>query len=532
MQTSRRNFLRATAVASAASLSTLAMGSALAAPTAAVPCPAPLPEKWDKETDLVVVGSGIAGMSAAIAALDKGAKVLVFEKGKNYGGCAIINGGIMSLGGGTRTQREHGVVDTPELLYQKLTNPKHHEYRKNNKAIVKHYAEMCPGTQEWLEAHGVKFLPTFTQPGQYDSQHHESYHHIWWKDSGDGAKHAQPSGGFRTGRGVMMPFYEYFTGHGGEIFLEHRVLDVIKDPETGRVVGAIVEQPDGSTINVKANKGVVLAGGSWKANPELRKLTDPRFTENMISTGYPLVAPDGSAILIGLRAGALFVGDKCEDTPHLRRVFGTHHYGFPKGSKYGKPGLGISGPRWAEVIFTNKDGNRFVMEVDKADLGGYSFYDMALAQPEQLLWVIFDNDTAKKYKWDTSLATCEEGDAFDADTIEELAQKTNQPDLAKTIEKYNKFVDQKKDEDFGKPEDHLTKKIENGPFHAARLVLAVHNLTGGLAINENAQCIDQNAKPIPGLYAAGETAGGLYVGNGMPRAIMPGRFAGEHAAGS
>ena len=194
------------------------------------------------------------------------------------------------------------------------------------------------------------------------------------------------------------------------------------------------------------------------------------------------------------------------------------------------PGLGISGPRWAEVIFTNKSGDRFVKELDKANLGGYTFYDAALAQPEQFLWTVFDDATAKKYHWDTKAPTCEEGYAFTAPTIAELAKLTNQPNLEQTVARYNGFVDAKKDDDFDKPAESLTKKIEQGPFHAVRLVLCVHNLTGGLAINDNAQVLGQDMKPIKGLYAAGETAGGLYVGNGMPRAIMPGRWAGEHAA--
>lgn len=474
--TTRRSFLAASTAAAAGAFISKGASAADVATTQ-------LPAKWDAETDVLVAGSGIAGMSAAISALDKGAKVLVMEKGKNYGGCAIINGGIIALGGGTRTQKEHG----------------------------------------------VKFLPTFTQPGKYDSQHHESYHHIWWKDSGEGGRKPQPTGGFMTGRGIMMPYYEYFTGKGGQIFLEHKVLDVYVNDQ-GAVIGAKVQKPDGSIMNVKANKGVVLAGGSWKANPELRRLTDPRFTENMISTGYPFVAPDGSAILAGMRAGGMYVGDRCEDTTHLRRKFGTAHYGFPKGSKYGAPGLGISGPRWAEVIFTNKSGDRFVKELDKANLGGYTFYDAALAQPEQFLWTVFDDATAKKYHWDTKAPTCEEGYAFTAPTIAELAKLTNQPNLEQTVARYNGFVDAKKDDDFDKPAESLTKKIEQGPFHAVRLVLCVHNLTGGLAINDNAQVLGQDMKPIKGLYAAGETAGGLYVGNGMPRAIMPGRWAGEHAA--
>ena len=250
----------------------------------------------------------------------------------------------------------------------------------------------------------------------------------------------------------------------------------------------------------------------------------------MVPTGYPFVAPDGSAIVAGLKAGAMYVGDRGEDTPRLRRMFGTNCYGFQKGSKYGCPGLAVKGPRWGDVIFVNKMGDRFVREEDKANLGGYSFYDMAYVQPEKKVWCVFDDATAKKYHWDTSYPQCEKGFAFDAASLDELAQKIGTKNLQATVTRYNGFVDKKQDDDFQKPAALLKKKIEQGPFHAVQVVLFVHNFTGGLRINENGQVIDVLGNVIPGLYAAGETAGGLYVGNGMPRAILPGRWAGEHAA--
>ena len=178
----------------------------------------------------------------------------------------------------------------------------------------------------------------------------------------------------------------------------------------------------------------------------------------------------------------------------------------------------------------NKNGDRFVREEDKGNLGGYSFYDMAFVQPEKKVWCVFDDATAKKYRWDTSYPQCEKGFAFDAATLAELAQKLGAKDLEATVTRYNGFVDKKQDDDFQKPAPLLRKKIEQGPFHAVQVVLFAHNFTGGLRINENAQVIDILGNVIPGLYAAGETAGGLYVGNGMPRAIMPGRWAGEHAS--
>lgn len=515
IQASRRSLLQAITLATTAS-----MVGAVEAKTLLS-----TPKKWDLTTEVLVAGSGIAGMSAAITAIDLGAKVLVCEMGKNYGGCAIINGGIIALRGGTRFQRENGDKDTPEDLYKHLTNPKDIEYRKNDPLITKRYSEMCGGTQEWLEAHGVKFMESATKAGQYDSQHKESYLHIYSEDRGDSNASKSPKGGYRTGRGIMVPFKSYFEGKGGQILMEHKVTDVYKD-DKGRVIGARVETPKG-VIAIRATKGVILAGGGWKANTELRQITDPRFTPDMPATGYPFVAPDGSAILAGLKAGGMYMGDRGEDRPHMRRMFGTNRYGFPKGSQYGAPGIGVKGPRWADIIFVNKNGDRFVQEVDESDLGGYNFYDMAYDQPEKKVWCVFDDVAAQKNHWDTTPPTCAEGFAFDADTLEALGQKIGTPNLVATVEKYNKYCDNKKDEDFGKPADMLNK-IEKGPFHAVQVVLFIHNLTGCLRINANAQVLDIFGHPISGLYAVGETAGGLYVGNGMPRAILPGRFAGEH----
>lgn len=243
MDTSRRSFLAGAAASGFAGF----LPSAFAAPT---PGLRKLPAKWDLTTDVVVAGSGIAGMCAATAAVDNGAKVIVFEKGKNYGGAAVINGGIMALQGGTKWQREHNVEDTPERLYNHLTDPKNPEYKKNNPALVKKYSEYCGPTQEWLEAHGVKFLPTATAPGKYDSQHHEFYLHVYTDDPGDGNRKPQPSGGFMGGRGVMMPLKAYCEQKGVKILTEHKVTDVYKNA-AGRVIGVRVEAGK-KVLNVKA----------------------------------------------------------------------------------------------------------------------------------------------------------------------------------------------------------------------------------------------------------------------------------------
>lgn len=519
MTTSRRNLIK-----TAAAAVPLAAGPVYAW-AAQTPAPGPLPGHWDLTTDVLVAGSGIAGMSAALEAVDGGLKVLVLEKGENYGGCAYVSGGILKLEGGTRTQKAHGVDDSPEKLFKRVTNPKDRTMRKNPHDLARAYCEMLPGCQAWMEAHGVKFLDSFDKSGR-DSQHLGSYHHVWWSDPGEARPKPQPGGGFMTGKGIMEPFKAHFLKKGGQILMQHKLIDLYRNDQ-GRVVGASVLVEGKKTINIRADKGVVLAGGSWKADKKLRKLTDPRFDENMFSSGWPFVAPDGSAILAGIRAGGMFVADRGEDSGHLRRKYGTSRYNWAKNSRYGYPGLEIGGRRWADLIFTNKYGERFCEEEDTPFKGEYWFYDLALAQPGVILWVVFDDAAAKKYRWSTQEPVCEPGYAFSAGTLAELAKLTDQPKLEETVARYNRFVDQKKDEDFGKPAPLLKSKIVQAPFHAARCVLGVHNLTGGLWIDVHARVRGLDGNPIEGLYAAGETAGGFYH-SAQPRCMVSGRQAGQH----
>lgn len=523
MTTSRRTFL--CGAASTAAVASLTAAQALAAE---IKKPKPgMPSKWDMTTDVIIAGSGPSGMGAAVEAIDAGAKVVVFEKGDNYGGCGVISAGILQLEGGTRFQIEHGIKDSPELYYQRLTSPKAKDQRGMDPKIAWNMAVHFPQFLDWSEAHGVKYRSF--QANAVDSQHSGSWHHLSWPEPGEGQHMVPPNkDGYVTGAGLMLPIKKYFLDKGGKILMHHKLIDVIQD-ESGRVVGAVVDA-EGKLIYVRAKKGVILAAGSFKANKPLRKLFDGRYSDNMISTGDPFVTPDGSGIIAGMRVGGMLAKDKSKATSCIRRKFGTAHYNFPLGSKWGAPGLNCAGARWAQIIFTNQDGDRFIREVDKWDLGiGYNFYDAALVQPNHKLWIVYDDETAQKFRWSTQAPMCEEGLAFDALTIEELAKVTGQKNLVETVARYNSFVDAKKDDDFDKPADMLTKKIEHGPFHAVRCILAVHNLACGLAVNENFQVLTYSMEPVPGLFAVGENAGGFYPG-GVAGGMTTGRIAGQMVA--
>lgn len=522
----RRQFFKDTAVvvgAGAAAASVLGLFKPTPAATAAIP------ENWDKEADVIVVGSGPTGLPAAIAAAEKGASVIVLEQGKEVGGCGVISAGLLNLQGGTRIQKLNNIEDTPDLLFKRMSDYKEHYNRRNDPAILRAFCDANPGTLDWLEQRGVRFMETL-MPWAGSGQP-AAYHYIRWDQEGPGASALKTTDGISSGSGLIKPLESFAKNNGVEVLLEHKMTRIIRNgATTGRVLGVEV-QAGRSKLSFKARKALILGTGGWKGHKFLRKLYDSRLTEDLSASGEPFVNPDGSGIQAGLEVGAVLISDMTVDVALFRRKFGTKHYNFPLNSPYGAPGLSIAGPRMADVIFVNKFGMRYVSEEDVPSLGTYSFYDASLSQEDHVLWTVFDDAAAKKHKWNTNSPVTEEGSAFGAPTLAELAKWINVPGdaLAETVRKYNTYVDAGTDPDFGKPQKLLKSKIETPPFYAVWISLYVHDTCGGLTVNAKSQVLDISGKVIPGLYAGGEAAGGLGT-VGMPRAIITGRIAGENAA--
>ena len=523
----RRQFFKDTAVAVGAGA---AAAGVLASLTPAPAAAAAVPQNWDKEADVIVVGSGPTGLPAAIAAVEKGASVIVLEQGKEVGGCGVIAAGLLNLQGGTRIQKLNHIQDSPELLFKRMSDYKERTNKRDDPELLRAFCDANPGTLDWLEQRGVRFMETLA-PWGGAPQPTVAYHYLWWDKEGPGASGLKTPDGISSGAGLIKPLESFAKNKGVEILLEHKMTRIIRKAGTaGRVLGVEV-QAGRSKLYFKARKALILGTGAWKGHKFMRKLFDSRLTEDLPASGEPFVNPDGSGIQAGLEVGAVLKSDMTVDIALLRRKFGTKHYNFPLNSPYGAPGLAIAGPRMAEVIFVNKFGMRFVNEEDLPSLGTYSFFDAGLSQEDHVLWTIFDHTAAKKYKWNINPPVTEEDCAFSGPTLTELAKLINVPGdaLAETVQKYNTYVAAGTDPDFGKPQKLLQSKIETPPFYAAWISLFVHDTCGGLAVNANSQVLDIYGNVIPGLYAAGEAAGGLGV-PGMPRAIITGRIAGENAA--
>ncbi len=169
--------------------------------------------------------------------------------------------------------------------------------------------------------------------------------------------------------------------------------------------------------------------------------------------------------------------------------------------------MGVPGTPGLNRIFVNNEGKRFVSEDARRDVMVNAIY----AQPDGNMWVIADTNKYPEGNVEIENAVLL-GKAFKGNTVEELAKEigVDAANLQKSIDDYNAVVEGGTDE-FGLTT--FDKKLGNPPYYAAKRIPTVHHTMGGLKIDTECHVLDQNDKPIPGLYAAGEVTGGIHGGN-------------------
>jgi succinate dehydrogenase/fumarate reductase flavoprotein subunit len=549
------------------------------------------PSHWDREADVVVIGSGAAGMPAAIVAREAGASVIIVEAQPHIGGHAITSGGNIPLGGGTSYQKKYGIEDSPDLLFQDLTDWSLVEpngfppYRYNDREIIRAFADNSAPAFELLLAHGVKMVekaPDNASGHEIGISALRTMHCavMDWPMVQTG-KPADPSvqATMSSGNGLMQPLHAAARKAGVEILLEHRMAAIHRQAQdSGRVTGIAVDHK-GATRNIRARKAIVIATGGSSGNVNFRRMFDPRLTEEYCGlAGMPWSDQDASGELAAMAIGASLWG--------LSNFTGEFGSGITKpgsiGCQYGYinvrwfPGstvfdkaraIGLKVTDWQNVILVNMLGKRFYeetgpqfsysnyMSVNPYEPYSYlnaknvkfnpnNFINAALAgigdghNGGGPIWAIFDADAVSREQWQPTPphVDCDAGFFFAADTLEELArkivmkyQRVPMPpqNLVETVARYNSFVDAGKDSDFGKPTPRY--RIEKPPFYAAWAMPIVHDTRAGLRIDARCQVIDMNGAVIPGLYCGGESAGGFSM-HGLPRAICQGFIAGRNAA--
>jgi fumarate reductase flavoprotein subunit len=462
-----------------------------------------------RDYDVVVVGGGGAGLCAAIEAHDAGARVALVEADRKLGGSTALSGGVY-YAAGTSVQRAAGIVgDDADAMFEYYMTL--NQYRVEAALARVLCDEAAPGL-EWLIGLGVEFLPE----GLYRS----------------GVERvARGHGATGAGAGIAAALERAVRARTIDVALDARVEALLPGEQAGCIAGLRVS---GADIRVPS---VVLATGGFGANPYLLHRLYPdaaRQGDWAWYIGSPHCQGDG--LVLGEAVGADLVGHNrglLLTTPNFRKV------------------LEVFVPGW--LVYVNREGRRFVNEtaeyavmagVIQAQTGGscFAIFDEAArreARPHPRYADAFAAGVLPM-NWvaDELAAQVRTGRVIQADTLDELAVRCGMRPggLAATVEGYNADARDGVDRAFFKNGEEM-KPIATPPFFAVEIRPAIICLTStGLRIDARTRVLDGNDRPIRGLHAAGETAGGVlgerYIGGGnsIANAIVFGRRAGREAA--
>lgn len=485
----------------------------------------PVPEKIKKvagitkgSADLIIVGAGGAGLSAAVTAKDLGVKnVLVLEKMPVIGGNTLRCASAFNAADPDR-QKALPMTETLKEAVVKAINEKpvseeHAKLMADVKAKYEAYLKSgsktlfdCPEWHALQTYNGGDKVGQIPLIRQYSNNVLDTLHWMQSKGSPVMDRVSQGAGALwqRThqldapaGLGLIDPLYQAAVKQGVNFKLGMRVQDLILN-DIGRVIGVTATDKVGNKYEFTSKDGVILATGGYSQNKEMRQKSAPHLTSEMVSTNQPGATGDG--IIIATRHGA--------DTTGMNYVqvypLATPGTGALQGRARKMSGLD-------DVIDVNKNGERFVKEDARRD----EFVAAIKKQPGGVVYDINDSSIVKPLNsFNEDVETLVSiGRIYKADSLADLAKQLGMPadKLEATVAEFNKMVEAKKDPKFGRK--LFDRPIVKPPFYATPRAPSIHHTMGGLQISTNAQVLDKNGKPIPGLYAAGEVTGGIHGSN-------------------
>ena len=441
------------------------------------------------DADVVVVGGGVAGLSAGIEAAANGADVVILEKQGIVGGATTRSGGKL-MANGTDVQKAAGIEDSNEQMF---------DYLKGvggdmiDDAKMHGFVDHSLETYNWMVDMGVKVQ---------DVEPIHSSLPVWRVHNVEGG------GGMTDGHGgkIIVPMLEKYNEADGDI-LYNTTAETLLTNEDGAVIGVQGTRADGSKVTVNAD-AVILATGGYASNREMMA-PYADFTENY-STQVP-AGNLGDGIVM-----AEAVGGQIFQNPSAQTVYVSYTCGVGINEE---PGLIVT-----------EDGERVVNEYT------YQYHvgdALAKAKSNKAFYIATANDPTPTVQYGMTLESTPS-----ADSIEELAELigVDPATLKATVDRYNELAAKGKDEDFGKPADKMFP-IEGDKYYALQLNPAVTVTYSGIVTDVESRVLDADNKPIQGLYAAGETAfPGLFgteypgCGTAITAGAYYGRVAGRNAA--
>ena len=449
--------------------------------------------------DVVVIGAGGAGFSAAITARNAGANVVLLEKMPAVGGNSLISGAEMNVAKNW-VQPKLGINDdSPELHAQDTFKGGD---GKGDMKVINVMTHQALDAAKWCRDYlGVRF---------------EDDNLFFF--GGHSRKRALIPVG-HTGTEFIAKFQAKADELGIPVITNMKAEELIKNKD-GRVVG-VKATMDGSEYTFNAKGGVVLATGGFGANPEMVKKYNPKIDERFKTTDAP--GSTGEALYMAERAGAELVNMGYIQTyPICDPLSGAIEL--------------IADARFDGAIMLNQEGKRFVEELQRRDV----LSEAILNQTGQYCWVLWNDNIGKISN--TVKAHANEYEAFTkqgvmttCDDLKCIADFTKIPfdQLQKTVKRVSDMAGKGNDKDF----NHRSGLVDmqQGKYYVIKAVPSTHHTMGGVRINEKAEALTAEGKVIPGLWAAGEVTGVTHGtnrlgGNAYTDIIVFGRIAGEAAA--
>lgn len=460
---------------------------------------------WDEEHDVVIVGSGFAGLAAALEAAKICSSVIVLEKMRVLGGNSAISGGLLGVAG-SPLQEAEGIEDSPELMLADMLKA---GLYLNHVDLARTVAEQSAEVLRWTtEDLGVRYKPTLSHLGGHSVP--RTYNTI-----------------NTSGSGIIKPMLGRCRESGIAMRLKTFLTDLIMD-KNGAVEGVEVREDyifphkeSGKPRRIRARRAVVLAAGGFSQDKAFRLIQNPLITDDIESTNHPGATAD--TLITALRAGATPVQ---LSMIQLGSWASRDEEGFGVGSMFSL----LAGFPYG-IIVDVETGKRFVNELSDRKL----LADAILNEGRESIAIV-DCEGARHA---STLAQClKRGVVQKYESIEDLAAANRVPaqSLKNTVSVYNSFVEKRKDDDFGKPIAAHLSPLRNRPFYAIRLTTKVHHCMGGVQINQRGQVIHiETHRPIGRLYAAGEFTGGVHGAsrlgsNAIAECLVFGRIAGQNGA--
>ncbi len=460
----------------------------------------------DENTDVVVIGSGLAGLAAAIEAATAGVEVVVFEKMKITGGNTRISDGALAAPG-NYLQQKTGVEDSPERFAADMIKA---GLGLNHPELVRTVAENAAATIEWTRAElGVRYLEQLDRFGGHTAARSVTTR------SHSGVDIIKAQVARLAELGIQVRTQCRFTGFVTDVYGGIQGVRVREDYRFS-------EGESGAPRTIGARRAVVLATGGFANDHAFRAAQHPGLKASLQTTNHRGATAEGLIAALGLQACPV----------HLSWIqLGPWGCADEKG--YGKGGRFASYAVFpAGILVDPVTGGRIVNE-----WGDRRERAEAMMQAGHPCVGIVDARGALKDP--ESLKYCLRSEKVRSfERLEDLATAYGMPDAAflETVAAYNRAIEAGQPDAFGKTLGPEAFAVATPPYYAIRLYPKVHYTPGGVRIDQRARVIDLLGKPIPRLFAAGEVTGGVHGASrlgscALTECLVFGRIAGQEAAG-